>query len=793
MLSSISSYFNKRAIEQASNWIEKHPAKVSNAILLTAESAMVISGAIGFNPTKVAAGTIGVKAAWDGFWNGDTTYDITLSNPLLKSNPSYVPGGVSDWTGWAEGNIDQYSLLSTSAFAGFGGDENPMDALIGLPGLAAFKLLTIKDPAKQVFEIASTLDKAAYQSENNQPIKKSAWDRVLQTANSAGSLLNTIGQDAIDIARFTKDHGGEFFGAIPGQVLKRSQELGQYIMLPSVVAEDVGQWVSTWEMLQSKEYENTHEKWKTASTLREKLLYGSALSGHTILGVADGLLHKGADIFRLPFNAVFKILEEPSAKIAEAAKNYGIDRGVDGKKVLSERIQNYTEIPYFGVALGKTFGTLATGNLYGTLREGLDTVVGAGYFISNAYQRKSGNVPGLDLDLPVYLHRPQDFEGRFLHGIDENIPQYKELLASIKIILASESDYIRTLETAMRDNPQDIFEIKRLPELKLDDPARLKAYLKENPALSWDKNPDGSYNLDPSYIEARKQKGEIDPEKIFRKTQPVYRLNQLAYFQDLQKAKDTTSVEGMFVKDADGYDVIDPVKFVAWLNENNTDPNNPKVEWAKDKKGEYIVAGLDNVGYAILKDPTMKISIAQIVGLPDLREWPDNKLPDEATPLIERARAIKEARERGEIIKGRIPIPGQDEMGRPAMIVTPAFLPAGLGSRDPIIIEPAPFDLKKVLADLPRHPRIRSGITVMERAQISHRFGLDSQDYKSQRALSALLLDPSFYLAHKNKLPRELRSKIMTLRRERPQDAMIFGSGWHSRHAAPLGPEPINT
>lgn len=548
MWQGITDNYNKIMAFSVSEWMHKNPAKASSLILMPGEAAMAAGGIFTYNPMRFWTGVLGLKAAVSSYVDGDTIYNTTESHPLLKANPSFVPGGVSDWSGWSEGNVRQYSVMTVS-----GGLGTPIDIALSLPGIAAFKALTIKDPAKQVFQTWAKLDEIAYKPENVEPINFRSTKGLRAAFIDAPQQLITLAkQDFKDLAAFTRNHAPGFFAAIPGSFVERSKNLASYVFASdSQITRDLREWGSNWKFVQSTKDTLESEAYKNAGW--SKSLYWPAFAAYAANDTAEKL----TDVAMLPFKAIFKVLEKPSEEIAEAIRRYGIERRVDGKKAISERLQNYSEIPYMMGGLGFLGWALATGASGGTTAmASLIAATGMSYAVSNAYQRKSGNVPGMDLDLPIYLHKPQDIDAQLLHGIDDKMPRYKELVEAIKVVLASEKNYIEWLETTMRDNPGAIFEMNSDGTYKLD-PEPLREFLEKNQHITWEKKDDGSYNL-------------------------------------------------------------------------------------------------DNAGFTKLKDPTVKISISQIVGLPDLRDWPQDRLPLEAENVIREANEMKAQHASGKPMKGRL-------------------------------------------------------------------------------------------------------------------------------------------
>lgn len=520
MKEKLSEIYNK-----AADWVHRNPAKVSNAILIPGEFSMMAGGALSLNPLRVWTGVQGMKAAVGGYIDGDTKYNTQDSHPLLKANPAFVPGGVSDWSSWADGNVRQYGTLTSS-----GQVDNPFDMLLSLPGLAAFKTLTIPNPEKQVFEISSKLDEIAFKPANNHPIQAGTLNTLKRVFEGPHKLLQTLKTDMVDFGGFIKNHGPGFLSSLPGAFRDSAVQFKDYMASGKEgIGKDLKEWATSFDSFGS-------DKFKEASTA-QKFLYSVPFA-------LNDTAEKLTDIIMLPFKATFKTLSKPVEPIAQAITDYGIARGIDGKKAISEKLQNYSELPYFLGSCGFLVNALASSNHSSIGMAALMATTGASYFISNSFQRKSGNVPGMDLDLPVYLHKATDIDSNTLHGISSDIPRYHELVDAIKVVLFSEKDYIGQLENLAKTNPGAIFETKSDGALALDSEG-LKKWLDENPHVAWEKNENGEYNL-------------------------------------------------------------------------------------------------ENAGFAKPKEQYSKLSIAQIVGLPDLRHWPENALPAEADDVIKRASKIRQ-------------------------------------------------------------------------------------------------------------------------------------------------------
>ncbi|MCB1721711.1 MAG: hypothetical protein KDI11_08155 [Alphaproteobacteria bacterium] len=537
---------------------------------------MLVGGLASLNPARIWTGVQGLKAAWGGFEEGDTDYDLSASDPRLKANPAYIALGASNWDQWTKDNVRQYSNLTYS-----GGIGNPIDFLLSIPGLVAFKALTIKDPERQVIDIASTLDEMSYRPENSQPVKIGTMQK-LKTAfiTEPSRLIQTVGHDVRDFSQFLTHAAPGFLWDSVKAIPEKSAAFGRYVSSPEILG-DLKEWATTYNSFESGTFQQ--------ASLAKKMLLAPAFA-------VNDAMEKVTDVGMLPFKGLFKIVEEPSAKVAESIRQYGIERGVDGKKSISEKLQNYSELPYMVGGMTALGISLSSGsNMATTLMAGSVAVTGLSYAASNAFQRKSGNVPGMDLDLPVYFHRPEDIHSAHLYGVHERIPRYKELVEAIHTVLASEKDYVQWLQSTVKDNPKEIFEL----------------------------NPDGSY-----------------------------KVNQRDYFLSLEESLGTTPVADVFELQSDGEYKINKESFMIWLK-----ANEDKVDWPKKEDDSYKLDSLDAMGYVQLKDSDLKVSIAQIVGLPDLREWPENAFPPEAEDVIRKAKEIKAARVRGERAEGYLPVP----------------------------------------------------------------------------------------------------------------------------------------
>lgn len=524
MKEKLSEIYNKVANFDVSDWVHRNPAKVSNAILIPGEFSMMAGGALTLNPLRVWTGVQGMKAAVGGYIDGDTKYNTAESHPLLKANPSFVAGGVSDWSSWADGNVRQYGTLTSS-----GQVDNPFDMLLSLPGLAAFKALTIANPARQVHEISSKLDSIAFKPENNHPIQSGTFSALKGTFNAPYNLLQTLKTDIVDFGGFLKNHGPVFLSALPGAFKDSAIQFKDYMSSgKDGIGKDLKDWATNFNSLESVTFKE--------ASMAKKFLYSVPFA-------LNDTAEKLTDVIMLPFKATFKALSKPVEPIAQAITDYGIARDIDGKKTISEKLQNYSELPYTLGSLGFLVNALAHDHSSIGMAA-LMATTGASYFISNSFQRKSGNVPGMDLDLPVYLHKASDIDSKTLHGISSDIPGYHELVDAIKVVLFSEKDYIAKLEKLAKTNPEEIYETETDGKLALDS-GELKKWLDANPHVAWERNESGEYNL-------------------------------------------------------------------------------------------------ENAGFVKPKEQYNKISIAQIVGLPDLRHWPENALPAEAEDVIKRANKIRQ-------------------------------------------------------------------------------------------------------------------------------------------------------
>ncbi|MCD8497423.1 MAG: hypothetical protein LRZ85_04680 [Alphaproteobacteria bacterium] len=267
---------------------------------------------------------------------GDTVYDTALSDPRLKMNPAYIPPGTSNWDQWTKDNVRQYSNLAWSGSLG-----SWMDVGLSGFGLAAFKTLTVKDPDKQIFDVASKLDAIAYKPENTQPISFWSADSLKNNfVTPVTDLLVTVKNDVSDLGGFLSNNTLSLAKDTLTSVPEQSQNLVNYLS-GGTITEDIGTWWNSWESLERAKKSDTYQG---ASTRAEKFL-------RALPYAANDLAEKATDVFMLPLRGVFKVLEKPSESVAESIRQYGIERGIDGKKAISERLQNYSELPYMAGGL----------------------------------------------------------------------------------------------------------------------------------------------------------------------------------------------------------------------------------------------------------------------------------------------------------------------------------------------------------------------------------------------------------------------------------------------------------